>query len=85
MVMTSSVVSMIARGKASDPVAAQKLADVVRGFVALGSMQQQSVPEMQAVLDSILIDVVENKVEISVEVPYETLRRLASRHREADQ
>jgi hypothetical protein len=80
-----SVVSMIARGKASDPTAAQKLADVVRGFIALSSLQQQSLPEVQAVLDSILIEVVENKVEISVEIPYETLRRLASRHKEADQ
>jgi hypothetical protein len=80
-----SVISMTARGKASGPEDAQKLADVVRGFIALGSLQQQSEPEVQAIIDSVLIDVVENKVEISVEVPYETLRRLASRHKEADQ
>jgi hypothetical protein len=80
----SSEVSMIARGKASDPEAARKLADVVRGFIALGSLKQESPPEFQAILDSVQIEVLENKVLVSVAFPYETLRRLASHHREAD-
>ena len=76
---------MTARGKASDPEAARKLADVVRGFIALGSLQQEPPPEFQAILDSVQIEVLENKVLVSVAFPYETLRRLAAHHKEADQ
>ena len=77
--------SMIARGRAADQESAQKLADVVRGFVALGSLQQQSKPEIQAVLDSVQIQILENTVEVYLAVPYETLRRLAHQNKEADQ
>jgi hypothetical protein len=76
---------MVAKGKASDPAAAKKIADVVRGVIAMGSLQQQSSPEFQAVLDSVQIEVLDNEVQISLVVPYETLRRLASHHKEADQ
>jgi hypothetical protein len=81
----SSEVSMIARGRASDPEAARKLADVVRGAIALGSLQQESPPELQAILDSVQIEVLENEVLVSAAFPYETLRRLASYRKEADQ
>ena len=57
---------------------------LVRGFIALGSLKQESPPEFQAILDSVQIEVLENKVLVSVAFPYETLRRLASHHREAD-
>ena len=73
-----------ARGRAADPESAQKLADVVRGFVALGSLQQQAKPEMQAVLDSVQIQILENTVEAYLVVPYETLRRLAQQEKEAE-
>jgi hypothetical protein len=69
--------SMVARGRTSDPDSARKLADVVRGFVALGSLQQQAKPEIQALLDSVQIQILENTVEVYLAVPYETLRRLA--------
>jgi hypothetical protein len=80
----SSEISMIARGKASDPESAQKLADVVRGAIALGSLQQETPPELQAILDSVQIEVLENRVLISAAFPYETLRRLASHRRAAE-
>ncbi len=41
------------RGKASDPKSALELADVVRGLVALGRLQQNANPQMSAIVDSI--------------------------------
>jgi hypothetical protein len=79
-----SNLSMTARGRAADQESAQKLADVIRGFVALGSLQQQAKPEIQAVLDSVRIQILENTVEAYLVVPYETLRRLAQHETEAD-
>jgi hypothetical protein len=76
--------SMVARGRAAGPESAQKLADVVRGFVALGSLQQQARPEIQAVLDSVQIQILENTVEVYMAVPYETLRRLAHQDKEKE-
>lgn len=78
-------VSMIARGRAADPESARKLADVVRGFVALGSLQQQQRPEIQTMLDSIHINIVDNTVVVSLAVPYETIRRLSQPTKEAVQ
>ena len=75
--------SMIARGRSADQESAQKLADVIRGFVALGGLQQQSQPEIQAVLDSVQIQILENTVEVYLAVPYETLKRLARPNKEA--
>jgi hypothetical protein len=61
----------------SDPEAALKLAEVVRGFVALGSLQHQARPEVRAVLDSMQIEAFENRVEVSLSVPCETIGRLS--------
>ena len=76
-------VTLTARGEASDPEAARKMADVVRGLVALGSLQGPDRPEIQALLDSISIGTLDERVEVSLGVPYETLRRLALSAEEA--
>ena len=68
-----------ARGRATDSEAATKLPDVVRGFVALGSLQQGENPDLGAILDSIQIEQVDNEVAVSLSVPYETLERLSQR------
>jgi len=70
-------VTLTARGEASDAEAAVKMANVVRGLVALGSLRESDRPEIQAVLDSITVGALDNSVEVSLAVPYETLRRLA--------
>ncbi len=75
-------VSMVGRARTADADSAQKLADVVRGFIALGSLQQQDRPELQAILDSVQIDTLETNVEVVMSVPYETLRRLMEHHHE---
>lgn len=69
-----------ARGEASDPDSARKLADVIRGFIALGSLQQQR-PELAALLNAVHIETAENRVEVSLAIPYESLERLAVRQR----
>ena len=76
-------VSVTARGQASDPEAANKIADVVRGLVALGSLQDPPRPELDAVLDSVQIGTFDNRIEVFFAVPYETFRRLAS-HRKTE-
>jgi hypothetical protein len=78
-------INILARGEAADPEAALKLVDVVRGFVALGSLQHQARPEVGAVLDSIRIESIDNRVEASLSVPYDTIRRLASQSREPEE
>ncbi len=75
--------SMVARARSADQESAQKLADVVRGFVALGGLQQQSKPEIQAVLDSVQIQILDNTVEVYLAVPYETLKLLSHPNKEA--
>lgn len=68
-----------AKGQAADSEAATKLADVVRGFVALGSLQKGENPDLGVILDSIRIEQVDNEVAVSLSVPYETLERLSQR------
>jgi len=68
-----------ARGLAANADSALKLAEVVRGFVALGGLHQAGNPDVGAILDSIQIDQYENSVEVSLNVPYETLERLSQR------
>ena len=68
-----------ARGQAADSEAATKLADVVRGFVALGSLQQGENPDLGAILDSVQIEQLDTEVAVSLSVPYETLERLSRR------
>jgi hypothetical protein len=67
------------RGKAPDSKAASELANVVRGLVALGRLQQNADSEISAIVDSIGIQQVDDEVEVSVAVPYETLRQLSKR------
>ncbi len=71
-------VALRARGLAANLDSAIKLAEVVRGFVALGSLQQGGNADIRSVLDSVQIDQFENAVELSLSVPYETLERLSA-------
>ena len=68
-------IALRARGLAADLESAIKLADVVRGFIALGSLQRGENPDVGAILSSIQIDQFDNEVEVSLRVPYETLER----------
>ena len=77
-------IALRARGLAADLESAIKLADVVRGFIALGSLRQRENPDIGAILSSIQIDQFDNEVEVSLTVPYETLERLSQQADETE-
>ncbi len=76
-----------ARGEAVDAKTAQELADVVRGLVALGRLRDDAdngSPESEAfgkILESISVDLVDDEIDVSVLVPYDSIRQLLERKR----
>lgn len=70
------VVSFEAIGEAADAVAAQNLADVVRGFVALASLQASQKPELKQLASGVSVTTDANKVRIAARFPYELLDAL---------
>ena len=70
------VVSFEATGEAADDAAAQNLADVVRGFVALASLQAHQKPELKQLASGVSITTDANKVRIAARFPYELLDAL---------
>jgi hypothetical protein len=70
------VVSFEATGEASDPAAAQNLADVVRGFVAMASLQASQKPELKQLASGVSITTDANKVRIAGRFAYELLDAL---------
>lgn len=70
------VVSFEATGEAADAVAAQNLADVVRGFVALASLQASQKPELKQLAAGVSVTTDANKVRIAARFPYELLDAL---------
>jgi len=70
------VVSFEATGEAADAVAAQNLADVVRGFVALASLQASQKPELKQLASGVSVTTDANKVRIAARFPYELLDAL---------
>jgi hypothetical protein len=80
----ASELSLRLRGKAADAASAQKLADLVRGLVALGRLQMgpnSSSPELGTIADSIQVELQAEQIDVSLTVPYETIRKLSERRR----
>jgi hypothetical protein len=69
-------VALQVTGEARDALAAKNLADVVRGFVALASLQAQQKPELQQLASAISVATEENRVLVSTRIPYELLEAL---------
>jgi hypothetical protein len=69
-------VSIAATGEATDELAAKNLADVVRGFVAIMSLQAQQKPELQQLASAVTVATQANQVLISARIPYELLDAL---------
>jgi hypothetical protein len=63
-------------GETADPAAATNLADLVRGFVALASMQAQQKPELKALSSAVSVTTDRNQVRLSARLPYELLDSL---------
>jgi hypothetical protein len=73
------VVSFEATGEAADPAAAQNLADVVRGFLALANLQSAQRPELKDLSSAVSITTDANKVRINGRFPYEMLDALRAK------
>lgn len=69
-------VSLAVTGEAADETAAKNLADVVRGFVALMSLQAQQKPELQQLASAFTVATEQNRVLVNARVPYELLDAL---------
>jgi len=62
--------SLAITGEAADDAAARNLADVVRGFVALASLQAQQKPELLQLASAISVATEANRVLVTAQVPY---------------
>jgi hypothetical protein len=74
-------VSLNVAGEAADELAAKNLADVVRGLVALMSLQAQQKPELQQLASAVTVATEQNRVLISARLPYELLDALQPKAR----
>ena len=75
--------SLALTGVAADEAAATKLADVVRGLVALMSLQAQQKPELAQLASAFTISTEMNRVLISARIPYELLEALQPKKKDA--
>lgn len=72
-------VSLDVTGEAKDELAAKSLADVVRGFVALMSLQAQQKPELAQLAAAFSVATEQNRVLVTARVPYAVLDALSAR------
>jgi hypothetical protein len=70
------VVSVDVTGDAADAAAAGQLADIVRGFVALASLQAAQKPELKGLQNAVSVTTDQSSVRLSARVPYEMLEAL---------
>lgn len=66
-------------GEAVDDKAAQSLADVVRGLVALASLQASQKPELRELASAVSVTTDATRVHVNVRVPYELLDSLSGK------
>jgi hypothetical protein len=78
-------VSLAVTGEARDAAAAKNLADVVRGLVAMASLQAAQKPELQQLASAVSVATEENRVLVSARIPYETLDALQPKRPQAVQ
>lgn len=68
-------------GEAGDEAAARNLADVVRGFVALASLQANQKPELKQLASAVSVSTEATRVHVAARFPYELLDALQPQHR----
>jgi hypothetical protein len=66
-------VSLDLTGEAGDEAAARNLADVVRGFVALASLQANQKPELKQLASAVSVSTEATRVHVAARFPYELL------------
>jgi hypothetical protein len=69
-------VSLDLTGEAGDEAAARNLADVVRGFVALASLQANQRPELKQLASAISVTTEASRVHVAARVPYDVIESL---------
>jgi hypothetical protein len=69
-------VSLSVTGEATDELSAKNLADVVRGLVAMASLQAQQKPELSQLASAVTVATQANQVLVSASIPYELLDAL---------
>ena len=69
-------VSLDVTGEASDEAAARNLADVVRGFVALATLQANQKPELKQLASAVSVTTEASRVHVAARFPYEVLDSL---------
>jgi hypothetical protein len=67
-------------GEAADEPAARNLADMVRGFVALLSLQASQKPELKDLASAVSVASDAQRVRVSARIPYELLEALQPKH-----
>jgi hypothetical protein len=77
-------VSLDLTGEASDEPAAKNLADIVRGFVALATLQANQKPELKQLASAISVTTEATRVHVAARVPYEVLDSLQPRRSASD-
>ena len=80
VVVTGDLDPMVAvevTGEALDSKAAQSLADVVRGFVALASLQASQKPELKELASAVSVTTDAARVHVNLRVPYELIDSLS--------
>jgi hypothetical protein len=70
-------VSLSVTGDTTDAAAAKNIADIVRGFVALASLQAGQKPELARLASAVSITTEASRVHVDARIPYELLDALA--------
>ena len=73
------VVALQVTGETADAAAAQSLADVVRGLVAMVSLQAQQKPELKQLASAVSVTTEDHRVQVNARFPYELLDALQPR------
>ncbi len=74
----SPLLSLDVVGDAADAAAANKLADVVRGLVALATLQASHKPELQELASALSVTTEREQVRLALRLRYELLDKLSS-------
>jgi hypothetical protein len=72
-------VSLSIAGQAKDEPSAKSLADVVRGLVALASLQAQQKPELQQLASAVTVATQETRILVSARIPYAMIDALQAK------
>jgi hypothetical protein len=70
------LLSVHATGETADAAAATSLADVLRGFTALVTLQASQRPELKELVSAISVTTEASRVHVNVRLPYELLESL---------